>query len=157
MHSVLETVYDPYAPNNTIYYTTQAVFDLPTPIQVSQPQHTVRDVALQLGVARNSTLLVTVTPSGYASFRCYRGCAWNSSAACFRINCHGLRIEQFYKQRCALHAIPCHPHFSAFAMQNMIRQGLVHAAMGVDLRMRAESPHQSTLCEACLYGQTVLH
>lgn len=158
MYSAGETIYDPYAPQTTIIYAPVPVLQqISAPLQVSTEYHTVRDVAAALGVARNSTQFDTIVSSGYGSFKCYHGCSWNSTAAAIRLNCHGLRIEHFYKQLCLTHGIPCHPHFSAIALHNIIRQGLVHAKMGVELRMRLESPHQSTLCEACGYGQTVLH
>lgn len=154
MHRDGEVIYDPLAPQNTIFYAPTPVLHQ---IQVSQGHHTVRDVAAAHGIERNSTRFVTIIPSGYATFKCYRGCSWNSSAACIRLNCHGLRIEHFYRQMCHKHGIQCHPSFSAPALHNMIRQGLAHAQMGIELRMPPASPHLSALCEACGYGPQMLH
>lgn len=155
MYSISEAEYNPYAPCSTILYMPESMLQqLPAPLRIAPTHPTVRDIAASLHIQRNTTQLASITPSGDASFKCYRGCTWNSSAACILINCHALRIEHFYKQRCQGHGIACHPNFTSSTLDNMIRQALIHASIGVSC---ASPQHQTHLCEACNYGQLALH
>lgn len=125
----------------------------------------VASIAADLEITAADTQRKTVKANGFAKYRCGKGCKFTSQLGCIQINCKKFYVQKYYVQRCKKHNIDCKPWFDPDLLEAIIENGLLRSLRKPQFhftgnRAKFEAhrpPHIPPLCEACNFGETVIH